>query len=86
MPSGIFLPNVLESTKDNLVTQTELVRFGALIGSHFQWNTTLGVDVLGNVGYISPQRVEHAYDIGTLGSFDWGINIMARYRFRDTAS
>ena len=84
--SGTYLPSVLESTKDQLGTQTELVTFQGGIGSNIQLNSLYGFRIAGKMGYASPQRIEHLYEVNTQGSFQWGIFSEIRFRYRTTSS
>lgn len=84
--SGTYLPSVLESTTDKIIAQTELVTFQGGVGTNVQINSIYGLGLSGRVGYASPQRIEHIYEINTLGSLQWGIFGELRFRYRTTAS
>jgi hypothetical protein len=86
IPSGIYLPNVLETTTDEIVTQTELVSFQGGLGVNARVTSLYAFRLGGQVGYVSPQRIEHIYDISTLGSFQWGLYGAFTFRYRTTAS
>lgn len=86
IPSNIYLPNVLETTWDNIITQTEVISFQGGIGTNVQLNSVYGMSLAGKVGYASPQQVEHIYPVNTLGSFQWGIFTEFKFRYRTTAS
>ena len=86
IPSGTFLPNILETTKDTIITQTELVSIQGGIGTNVQINSLYGIRLSGQAGFLSPQRVEHIYEISTLGTFQWGVLGEFRFRYRTTSS
>ena len=81
-----FLPNILETTKDTIITQTELVSIQGGIGTNVQINSLYGIRLSGQAGFLSPQRVEHIYEISTLGTFQWGVLGEFRIRYRTTSS
>ena len=86
IPSNIYLPYVLETTWDKIITQTEVISFQGGIGTNIQLNSVYGMSIAGKVGYASPQQVEHIYPVNTLGSFQWGVFTELKFRYRTTAS
>ncbi len=86
IPSGTYLPNVLETTQDTIITQTELVSIEGGIGTNVQINSLYALRFSGQVGFLSPQRIEHIYQINTLGTFQWGLFGELRFRYRTTSS
>lgn len=86
IPSNIYLPYVLETTWDKIITQTEVISFQGGIGTNIQLNSIYGMSIAGKVGYASPQQVEHIYPINTFGSFQWGVFTALKFRYRTTAS
>ncbi|MFH1468706.1 MAG: hypothetical protein ABIO70_30225 [Pseudomonadota bacterium] len=65
IPSGLYLPSVLDVNRDVVATESEYTWAGAGLGLRHQafeymaWN--LGADV----NYIAPHRVEHLYAVDT---------------------
>ncbi len=86
IPSGIYLPSVLESTQDTIITQTELVSIQGGVGTNIQLNSLYGFRLFGQAGFASPQRIEHIYEVSTQGSFQWGVFSEIRFRYRITSS
>jgi len=86
VPSGIYLPSILESTQDTIITQTELVSIQGGVGTNVQINSLYGFRLSGQVGFASPQRIEHIYEISTQGSLQWGVFGEMRFRYRTTSS
>jgi len=86
IPSGVYLPSILESTQDTIITQTELVSIQGGIGTNVQINSLYAFRLSGQAGFASPQRIEHIYEINTQGSFQWGVFGEMRFRYRTTSS
>ena len=86
IPSGIYLPSILESTQDTIITQTELVSIQGGIGTNVQINSLYGLRLSGQAGFASPQRIEHIYEVNTQETFQWGIFGELRFRYRTTSS
>ena len=86
IPSGIYLPSILESTQDTIITQTELVSIQGGIGTNVQINSLYAFRVSGQAGFASPQRIEHIYEVNTQGTFQWGVFGEMRFRYRTTSS
>lgn len=86
IPSGIYLPSILESTQDTIITQTELVSIQGGVGTNVQINSLYGLRLSGQVGFASPQRIEHIYEVSTQGSLQWGVFGEMRFRYRTTSS
>ena len=86
IPSGIFLPSILESTQDTIITQTELVSIQGGVGTNVQINSLYGLRLSGQAGFASPQRIEHIYEVNTQGTFQWGVFGELRFRYRTTSS
>lgn len=86
IPSGIYLPSILESTQDTIITQTELVSIQGGIGTNVQINSLYAFRLSGQAGFASPQRIEHIYEVNTQGTFQWGVFGEMRFRYRTTSS
>jgi len=86
IPSGIYLPSILESTQDTIITQTELVSIQGGIGTNVQVNSLYALRLSGQAGIASPQRIEHIYEVNTQGTFQWGVFGEIRFRYRTTSS
>ena len=86
IPSGIYLPSILESTQDTIITQTELVSIQGGVGTNIQINSLYAFRFSGQAGFASPQRIEHIYEVNTQGTFQWGVFGEMRFRYRTTSS
>ena len=86
IPSGVYLPSILESTQDTIITQTELVSIQGGVGTNVQINSLYAFRLSGQAGFASPQRIEHIYEVNTQGTFQWGVFGEMRFRYRTTSS
>lgn len=68
VPSGIFLPNVLEASEGLLVQQSEQLEAGGGLALHWRPFENMQIGVFGDVGYHMPQRIEHPYPVYTGGN------------------
>jgi len=83
VPSGIYLPSVLNSTDGTLVVRGEHSVFQAGLGLYIQPFKYMKIDIISDVGFSSPHRLEHPYDIHLgYGGLEIGgrfaLNILAR--------
>lgn len=84
IPSGIFLPDVLDSSRSALATQGEAGFVSAGLSLNYRIMEWVQLNVGGDLGTIMPQQVEHFYDVGTgMGTTTWGINTTLKIRGRD---
>lgn len=84
IPSGIYLPNVLDASRTVAVTQSDATWLEARMGVNYRIMAYVQLGAEGSVGTTSPFRVEHPYDITTgIGSLGWGVHSYLRFRARD---
>lgn len=67
VPSGLYLPSVLDVTAGQAVEQSESMDIGGGIGFSFQPITYFRIGIFGQVAYHMPQRIESFYPIYTAG-------------------
>jgi hypothetical protein len=84
VPSGIYLPSVLESTEDMVVTQTERMYAQGGLGLNFQLYTLSFLRLYGEMGVMSPQVIEHVYQVNNLGTLRWSTGAEFRIMKLDT--
>lgn len=65
VPSGIFLPSVLDSSKTILVTQSEYLTGRAGLGAIVEMNQYVGFELGVEGQYQTPHRLEHPYAVRT---------------------
>lgn len=65
LPSGIYLPNVLEASEGVPVQQSEQLEAGGGLGLHWRPFENMQLGLFGDVGYHMPQRIEHPYPVYT---------------------
>lgn len=83
--SGVMLPNVLEAYENLTITQGELLELNAGLGINTQFNSLYVFRVSGEYGFRSPQRIEHLYQVDTMGSQQWSVNVEFKFRYRNSA-
>lgn len=84
IPSGLYLPDVLDGTEGQTATEGEHAFLTGQVGvnwrivHYLQWNTA------GEFGFKTPRTVEHFYPVTTgLDTMHWGITTSLRFRIRD---
>ncbi|MDP2306718.1 MAG: hypothetical protein Q8P18_11905 [Pseudomonadota bacterium] len=65
LPSGFYLPNVLDVGAGGLIQQSEQMEAGAGIAAHWRPFENMQLTVNGDLGYHLPQRIEHPYPVYT---------------------
>lgn len=65
IPSGFYLPNVLEVGAGAAVQQSEQLEGGGGIAAHWRPFENLQITLNGDLGYHMPQRIEHPYPVYT---------------------
>jgi hypothetical protein len=83
LPSGFYLPNVLDVSSGGLVQQSEQLEAGGGIGVHWRPFENMQIGVHGDLGYHMPQRLEYPYPVYTGGdtvSVTVGSTLGVRFR------
>lgn len=65
VPSGLFLPDVLEASREIVVTTGEHLVARAGLGIVLDVNPWVGLRVAGEFRYATPHRLEHVYGVRT---------------------
>ena len=77
VPSGTFLPSVMESTDGTLVTMSEYSTVSAGMGLYWRMFQYGRVDLFGDAHYLMPHRLEHPYPVYT-GPDTWRVTAGAK--------
>ncbi len=83
VPSGFYLPNVLDASAGDAVLQAEQLEGGAGLGVHWRPFTNMQIGLFGDVGYHMPQRLEYPYPVYTGGDtirVTAGSSLLVRFR------
>ena len=84
IPSGIYLPSILDLTRSIAVTESEYAYAKGGLGVNWRIVEYAQLNVAGDVGTATPQRIEHPYPVDTaMGNVEWGIHTVLRFRARD---
>ena len=84
VPSGLFLPSVLDASRATIVTQDETISLTGGVGVNWRMVDYLQLNVGGGAGVTSPHQLEHLYDVSTgLGAWQWYVATSLRFRARD---
>ena len=84
IPSGTYLPSILDASQNVLITESEVTTLDFGFGLNARIMEYAQLNVGGEIGTISPQRIEHLYSVETTpGTLDWQLHIEARFRARD---
>jgi hypothetical protein len=83
VPSGLFLPSVLDENRDVVATESEYTWGGVGLGLKHQAFEYMAWSLGGDVNYIAPHSVEHLYAVDTgpdtLQITGWaGVRVMIR--------
>lgn len=65
VPSGIYLPSVLPTTDGTLVVSSEYSTFKTGLGLYYRPFTYLKFDLVGDVAYAMPYKLEQPYEVYT---------------------
>ena len=82
IPSGIVLPQILPTTEDLIVTQTEQSSFHTGFGLNMHFITYYNIQLYSEFGLYSPQVLEHVYDTNTNGGLSWLVGSAFTFRYR----
>lgn len=84
IPSGLYLPSVLEASRTVPVTQSDAVLLEGAAGVRYRIIDYVEIGLGGTVGTTSPYRIEHPYDVvAGMGTLAWGVHSYMRFRARD---
>jgi len=85
IPSGIYLPAVLEASQSTTITESEYAYVQLSLGVNWRIMELAQLNIAGEFGTESPHRLEHLYNVSTgLGNYNWGIHTDLRFRVRDS--
>jgi hypothetical protein len=83
IPSGFYLPNVLEVSEGGPVQQAEALDSGGGLALHWRAFTNFQLTLYGDVAYHMPQRLEYPYPVYTGGDtllIKAGTDLSVRFR------
>lgn len=84
VPSGTYLPDVLEASQALLATQSEHLFLSAGLSFDIRIMEYIELDIGADAGVRTAHRVEHFYPVSTtLGSLTWQTHAALRFRARD---
>jgi hypothetical protein len=84
IPSGTYLPSILDASQSVLILESEVTTLDVGFGINARIMEYAQLNVGGEIGTMSPQRIEHLYSVNTApGTLDWQLHIEARFRARD---
>ncbi len=84
IPSGLYLPSVLDLTTSQAATESEYAYVRGGLGVNWRIVEYVQLNLGGDVGTSSPRRIEHAYPVYTgMGTLDWQVHALLRFRARD---
>jgi len=84
IPSGLYLPSVLDVSGAAPATMSEVTRVGVGGGVNWRFIEYLQLNVTGDVGVNSGGRVEHYYPVAMgLGAFEWSVHTTLQFKVRD---
>jgi hypothetical protein len=84
VPSGTFLPDVLDASKPLLATESEYAFLSTGVNLDIRIMEYIELDLGADVGVRSGHQVEHLYPIDTsMGTLTWQTSAALRFRARD---
>jgi hypothetical protein len=84
VPSGTYLPDVLDASIGLLATESEHVFLSSGLNLDIRIMRYLELDIGADVGIRSARRVEHFYPVSTsMGTLTWQTSAALRFRARD---
>ncbi|MFT5685220.1 MAG: hypothetical protein ACI8RZ_006169 [Myxococcota bacterium] len=84
IPSGTYLPSILDASSNVLILESEVTTLDVGFGINARIMEYAQLNIGGEVGTISPQRIEHLYSVETApGTLDWQLHVEVRFRARD---
>mgnify|MGYP000273885344 CR=1 FL=1 len=84
IPSGLYLPSVLDASSQLPATMSENTRLGVGGGVNWRFIEYLQLNVTGDVGINTGGRVEHYYPVSMgMGALEWGVHTTLQFKVRD---
>lgn len=84
VPSGLYLPDVLNGTEAQTATEGEHAYLAGSFGVNWRFIHYLQLNMAGEFGFATPRTVEHFYPVKTgLDTMTWGFTTSLRFRIRD---
>ncbi|MEC7949459.1 MAG: hypothetical protein VX265_17965 [Myxococcota bacterium] len=83
IPSGIYLPDVLDASSGQVATQSERVTAAGQFGLNWRLHEYVQWNIAGEAGIHTPHRVEHFYPVNAGAGLLWGVTTSLRFRLRD---
>lgn len=84
MPSGLYLPDVLDASRSVLVTQGDAVWLTGGLGLRLRVTDLVDVRLGGDFGTETPTTIEHPYDIHSdLGLTRWAADLQVKVWLED---
>jgi hypothetical protein len=84
IPSGLYLPSVLDASSQLPATMSEATRVGVGGGVNWRFIEYLQLNVTGDVGINTGGRVEHYYPVSVgMGALEWGVHTTLQFKVRD---
>lgn len=84
IPSGIYLPSVLEASTSLVATEAEHASITGGIGLKYRVMEWAQLELGGDMGTIMPYQVEHFYPVTTgMGTMVWDVHTRLTLRGRD---
>jgi len=83
VPSGLYLPSVLDASRSQLVTRGEHLVASTGLGLVYHVNQYAGVRLGAEVRYFQPHRLEHVYPVSTgldTWEMSWSARVVGRVR------
>jgi len=83
IPSGTYLPDILDASRGQVATQSERVTAAGQFGVNWRFHEYVQLNVAGEAGIHTPHRVEHFYPVSAGPGILWGVTSSLRFRLRD---
>lgn len=84
VPTGLYLPSVLDASSAKPATMSERTRVSAGGGVNWRFIEYLQLNVAGDVGINSGGRVEHYYPVSMgIGALEWSVHTTLEFKVRD---
>ena len=84
VPSGIYLPSVLEASTSLVATQEENAAISGGIGLKYRVMEWAQLELGGDMGTVTAYQVEHFYPVSTgMGTMTWDVHARLTLRGRD---
>lgn len=85
IPSGFYLPSVLDESRANVVTQSDRVYVRGGVDLHWRLVEYVQLDLGGEAGSFTPYQIEHLYDVRAgPGAISWQVDSGLTFHIDDT--